>query len=625
MLVLPPPTARYSGAANVYGGAALPMNGPIPMIETNNSINHPTGPEYQLVVGEGTYVLRDDIHLATPPPHPSEAPVVNPNPLATTLQPPTAGVKLCLVRLAPRETRPLIHTVRTGSIAHSTAARNQSIAEDAREDRTSGDSVGEKAGSDEYANEKTNGVDDETTPAFGEGNSALAIPPTKDTKDALKRKKPKNNIIKSNSSFVSRVIPHEALAKRLQERKPEDLFAFANINRAYQWLDLSSVNKAEQLAKILFTKAHALCHDVNPITKSASHVDLVMGFSSGDIIWYEPMSQKYARLNKNGAINAFPIFEIRWIPGSENLFLAAHGDGSLVVYDKDKEDAAFVAEENGPTQSEGADLPDSAASFHVNKSVNSRNQKFNPIACWKLSNQKITAFSFSPDCRHLAVVSEDGTLRIIDYLKEQLLDLYNGYYGGLICVCWSPDGKYFLTGGQDDLVSIWSLAECQIVARCQGHCSWVNAVAFDPWRCDDRNYRFGSVGQDCRLLLWDFSVGMLTRPKATSVRPRGSISSPNGALNRRESQITNRFRSDSSLTNKSSKEELNHPLTSWSSTATLPPIMSKKIDPEPLEWLGFEEDCIITACREGHIRIWDRPKEGAAGNQETASGTGSAA
>ena len=53
-----------------------------------------------------------------------------------------------------------------------------------------------------------------------------------------------------------------------------------------------------------------------------------------------------------------------------------------------------------------------------------------------------------------------------------------------------------------------------IVARCQGHQSWVTAVAFDPWRCDDRNYRFGSVGEDCRLLLWDFNVGMLHRPKA---------------------------------------------------------------------------------------------------------------
>ena len=101
----------------------------------------------------------------------------------------------------------------------------------------------------------------------------------------------------------------------------------------------------------------------------------------------------------------------------------------------------------------------------------------------------------------------------------RLLDIYPSYYGGFICVCWSPDGKYILTGGQDDLVSIWSLNERQIVARCQGHHSWVTAVAFDPWRCDEKNYRFGSVGDDCKLLLWDFSVGMLHRPKAVSTEP----------------------------------------------------------------------------------------------------------
>ena len=101
-------------------------------------------------------------------------------------------------------------------------------------------------------------------------------------------------------------------------------------------------------------------------------------------------------------------------------------------------------------------------------------------------------------------------------------------------MCWSPDAKYVLTGGQDDLISIWCVAESAIVARCQGHHSWVTAVAFDPWRCDDHNYRFGSVGEDRRLCLWDFSVGMLHRPKgaaaaasAASIRHqhRGSVAS----------------------------------------------------------------------------------------------------
>lgn len=193
-------------------------------------------------------------------------------------------------------------------------------------------------------------------------------------------------------------------------------------------------------------------------------------------------------------------------------------DGALVVYDKEKEDAPFTPDEETSNEN-GSDAEDAAdgkptTRIQIKKSVHSRNQKTNPVAAWKLSNHRVNTFAFSPDNRHLAVVSEDGALRIIDYLKEELLDMFYSYYGGLTCVCWSPDGVYVLTGGQDDLISIWSVAESALVARCQGHQSWVTSIAFDVWRCDDRNYRFGSVGEDGRLCLWDFSVGMLHRPKA---------------------------------------------------------------------------------------------------------------
>lgn len=189
------------------------------------------------------------------------------------------------------------------------------------------------------------------------------------------------------------------------------------------------------------------------MTKSASHIDVIMGFSTGEIIWWEPISQRYTRLNKNvsgrkqgdpargtaftspvsnalidhsqGVINGTPVSEIRWIPGSENLFLAAHMDGSLVVYDKEKEDAPFVPEEtaaggfDGESKVSGTEKATHRSRFQIQKSVHSKNQKVNPVACWKLSNQRINAFAFSHDSRHLAVVSEDGTLRIIDYLKEE--------------------------------------------------------------------------------------------------------------------------------------------------------------------------------------------------------------
>lgn len=114
--------------------------------------------------------------------------------------------------------------------------------------------------------------------------------------------------------------------------------------------------------------------------------------------------------------------EVRWIPGSDTLFLAAHMDGSLVVYDKEKEDALFSLDEEGTKENgetNGTNGANHAAEIQVNKSVYSKNQKTNPVAVWKLSNQRINAFAFSPNNRHLAVVSEDGSLRIIDYLKEE--------------------------------------------------------------------------------------------------------------------------------------------------------------------------------------------------------------
>ncbi|PNH46682.1 hypothetical protein VD0002_g8188 [Verticillium dahliae] len=626
MFVLPPPP-RYPQA-----GAYVGLGGPgaMPMIETNNTVTKPEGPEYQFLVGEGTYVLKEDLHLATPPPHPSEAPIINPNPLATNPQPASVGTKVSLLRLDVRPPPPSFYRGPFANGLSSLANTNTSIQEHPSERYSTEAGMSSDGGNGSLSDAPQTSMTLVSAPAFGDGNAALApINP----KDVGKKKKPKNNMTKSNSSFISRVIVNENLSKKLTDRKPEGVFCFANINRAFQWLDLSAWQKQDYLTKILFTRAHCLCHDINPVTKSLGHIDVIMGFSTGEIIWWEPVSQRYTRLNKNGIINGTPVSEIRWIPGSDNLFLAGHMDGSLVVYDKEKEDAPFVPEEelatNGVANGDTAtDSGESSAPknvnpntrIHIYKSVHSKNQKVNPVAAWKLSNQRINAFAFSPDNRHLAVVSEDGSLRIIDYLKEELLDLYHSYYGGLISVCWSPDGKYVLTGGQDDLISIWSVIDHAIIARCQGHQSWVTSVAFDPWRCDDKNYRFGSVGEDRRLCLWDFNVGMLSRPKAASVRQRGSISSRfpgSTTLQRLETGNTTtsgRLRSNSALSTADiddDEEGIVHPVEPRSHTAMLPPVMSKVIHPSPMCWLEFTEDYIMTSCKSGHIRTWSRPTESA--------------
>ena len=200
-------------------------------MKKNSSFGYCTTPD---VSGAGTFTLRDVIHLATPPPHPSEAPITNINPLATTPAPPTAGVKLSLVTISPGRSASQLYKF---NIPPST--RSPLVASSIKE------SDQESIPSNETSSDgnQSHVIGDSSTPAFGEGNLLLSVPIG--GKDVSKRKKPKTNILKSNSSLISRVVPHEAYSKRVQDHSADGLLLFANVNRAFQWLDLSSPTPAK--------------------------------------------------------------------------------------------------------------------------------------------------------------------------------------------------------------------------------------------------------------------------------------------------------------------------------------------------------------------------------------------
>lgn len=162
--------------------------------------------------------MRDDLLLGAIPAHPSDSPAPTINVLDTKPIPPTAGTRLSLAILNPRNPPPTPQNVFAASNTYST---KESL----------GETSEANAGSfSQLASGNLKAF------MFGGENSA-------DLKDQAKRKKPKSSITKSSSSFISRVIPHDVLAKRLQEHQPEGLFAFANISRAMLWLDLASQYK----------------------------------------------------------------------------------------------------------------------------------------------------------------------------------------------------------------------------------------------------------------------------------------------------------------------------------------------------------------------------------------------
>ena len=197
----------------------------------------------QLTALAGVYVLRDDLLLATPPLHPTEAPIPGPNPLATTPVPRTAGTRLSILSLSPRVPIPQPYKAGSSTSDSSSPVLVNDLLEGLSEPRSSVDIEGGGRASDEGPSHSNNGgsKNGRYAPAFGEGNSSLRAASGK--RDTVKRVKPKNNIIKSNSSFISRVLPHDTITKRIADRGANDLIAFANISRAFQWLDLSSTLK----------------------------------------------------------------------------------------------------------------------------------------------------------------------------------------------------------------------------------------------------------------------------------------------------------------------------------------------------------------------------------------------
>uniref|UniRef100_A0A803N318 Uncharacterized protein n=1 Tax=Chenopodium quinoa TaxID=63459 RepID=A0A803N318_CHEQI len=286
---------------------------------------------------------------------------------------------------------------------------------------------------------------------------------------------------------------------------------------------------------------------------------------------------------------------VAWVPQVNGFFVVAHADGN----GKDATvDPSFPLIKD-PTQ------------FSI---AHAKSSKSNPISRWHICQGSINRMTFSVDGTHLAVVGRDGFLRVFDYQKELLVFGGKSYYGAILCCAWSMDGKYILTGGEDDLVQVWSMEDRKVIAWGEGHNSWVSGVAFDPYwspPSSDRTgenvmYRFGSVGQDTQLLLWDFSMDEIVVP-LRRCPPGGSPTYSAGSQSAQWDSVVPL----GSL----------QPAPSMRDVPKLSPLVAHRVYTDPLSDLVFTKHSILTACREGHVKVWKRPvsSETILGDSETAS------
>ncbi|GAA6027087.1 hypothetical protein JCM8097_006100 [Rhodosporidiobolus ruineniae] len=429
----------------------------------------------------------------------------------------------------------------------------------------------------------------------------------------------------------------------------DTIFGFQTVGKSLVWTEIGK-GKKDALSRIVFSN-FPTCIDANQHTASHTQVDVLVGFSTGDIIWMDPITARYSRFNKSGVISASPVTSILWLPpappsnappsspslgpGSptfenrSNLFVTSHADGTMLIWDKDREDwngfvpnpPASVSLPSRGKENEwsfagaGATMGDrkvgaGSGEMVVSKpaAVDKKGQsttKFNPVAHWRLSKKSITAFAFSPDLQLCAAVGEDGCLRIIDAVEEKLLDTYSSYFGALNCVAFSPDGRFVVTGGQDDLCTVYAPLEGALIAHCQGHGSWVTNIAFDPWRSEERTMRFISVGEDCKVVLWDLSSAALARPKAHA-HPHARRHSTSSQLS-----LPRRTHSESHahlpLDSAERSGPVFHPAPRRDDVSLLQPVAVKALSTDLFTGIKVLPDYLITATRSGQVRQYDRP------------------
>ncbi|KAE9585457.1 putative transcription factor WD40-like family [Lupinus albus] len=381
-----------------------------------------------------------------------------------------------------------------------------------------------------------------------------------------------------------------------------------NVGDAIFISDLNSHDK-DPIKSINFGNSNPVCHAFDQDAKDGH--DLLIGLSSGDVYsvslrqQLQDVGKKLVgaqHYNKDGSVNTSRCSCVAWVPGGDGAFVVAHADGNLYVYEKNKD---------GAGDSSFPVIKDQTQ-FSVS---HSRYSKSNPVARWHICQGSINSISFSNDGAYLATVGRDGYLRVFDYSKEILVCGGKSYYGALLCCAWSMDGKYILTGGEDDLVQVWSMEDRKVVAWGEGHNSWVSGVAFDSYWTSPNSgdngetimYRFGSVGQDTQLLLWDLEMDEIVVPLR---RPPGG--SPTYSTGSQSSHWDNVVPLGTL-----------QPAPSMRDVPKVSPLVTHRVHTDPLSGLIFTQESILTACREGHIKVWVRPDivESQSSNSETLLAT----
>jgi len=155
--------------------------------------------------------------------------------------------------------------------------------------------------------------------------------------------------------------------------------------------------------------------------------------------------------------------------------------------------------------------------------------------------------SFSPDGRYVLSGSNNNTIKLWDVAAGKEIRTFTAPTKDVLIqsVAFSPDGLHALSGSTDKTVKLWNVATGREIRQFAGHADWVKSVAFSP------NGHYALSGGTCKrtqtssgntttimlqdaqcdrnLILWDLTTGRELRTLTGHTNDVSSVAfSPDG-------------------------------------------------------------------------------------------------
>ncbi|HKS39137.1 MAG TPA: caspase family protein, partial [Blastocatellia bacterium] len=108
---------------------------------------------------------------------------------------------------------------------------------------------------------------------------------------------------------------------------------------------------------------------------------------------------------------------------------------------------------------------------------------------------------FSPNGRYFLSSGDEGALKLWDVGSGAEIRSFSGYAKGIRAVAFSQDGRYILTGSVDNTLKLWDAAAGREIRTFLGHADQVRSIAFSP---DKTTVLSGSA--DGTIRVWEMAT-----------------------------------------------------------------------------------------------------------------------